>query len=306
LSSSWVHDDQEYELFDKTELRIAGIGLDRANLDDVAASVADVFGIPREDVYVIDARADRLALDIRRQTLDPRHVIGRKGALLAALAATPGVKTGPNTTIAADGLLGWIAEDEPEAFAALERSEEMRDTVGRTIARRALVLSTGPEVVDGHIQDTNQPYLLDQLRAAGFDARGGGAIDDDLDRLTHCLREAAGELGFGLIITTGGVGAECKDNTLEALLNLDPGAHTPYIVHFEQGRGRHAKDGVRIGVGSYGTATIIALPGPHDEVVAALPEVLESMAASRRVEQLAARLASVLREVIRGKFTHAH
>jgi molybdenum cofactor synthesis domain-containing protein len=302
LSNPGFHDGHQYELFDKTELRIAGIALDRANLDDVAASVAQVLGIPRGDVYVIDARDDRLALDIRRDTMDPRHIVGRRDALLAALAGTPGVRVGPDSTIAADGMLGWIGEDRAEALAALQRSDEMRDSIGRAIARRALVLSTGPEVVHGHIEDTNQPYVLEHLRAAGFDAREGGAVDDDRDRLTFRLREAASELGYGLVITTGGVGAESKDNTVEAILGLDPDAHTPYIMRFEQGQGRHAKDGVRIGVGSYGTATIVALPGPHDEVAAAVPELIDSMAAGDPTERLAARLVGVLRAVARAKW----
>jgi molybdenum cofactor synthesis domain-containing protein len=302
LSNTIFHDGREYDLFDKTELRIAGITLRHANLDDVAASVAQVLGIPPGDIYVIDAREDRLALDIRRDTIDPRQIVGKGDALLAALAATPGVGVGPGSTVTADGMLGWIGQDETEMLATLQRSQQMRDSIGRTIARRALVLSTGPEVVHGHIEDTNQPYVIEQLRAAGFDARGGGAVDDDRDRLTYRLREAAAELGYGLIITTGGVGAESKDKTVEAVVRLDPSAHTPYIVRFEQGHGRHVKDGVRIAVGSYGTATIVALPGPHDEVVAALPELVDSIAAGDSAEQMAVRLAAVLRDVIRAKF----
>ena len=302
MSRAWVHDGRELQLFDKTELRIEGIALDGAHLGDVAAAVAAVLGIPGDDVYVIDARADRLALDIRRDTMDPRAIVGKEAALLRALAAVPGVGTGPETTVTADGMLGWIAEDAAEGLAALGRADEMRATIGRTIARRALVLSTGPEVVHGHIEDTNQPYLLAHLSAAGFDARGGGAVDDDLDQLTQRLRDAAGELGFGLVVTTGGVGAESKDITVEAILALDPEAHTPYVVRFEAGLGRHAKDGVRIGVGSYGTATLVALPGPHDEVVAALPELVRWAAAGEPTERLAARLAAMLREVARSRF----
>jgi molybdenum cofactor synthesis domain-containing protein len=164
------------------------------------------------------------------------------------------------------------------------------------------VISTGPEVVHRHIEDTNQPYVVEQLRAAGFDARAGEAVDDDPDRLTYRLREAAAELGYGLIITTGGVGAEAKDNTIEAVLRLDPAAHTPYIVHFQPGHGRHAKDGVRIAVGSHGTATIVSLPGPHDEVTAAVPVLIMSNAAGESTQRLAARLAAILRGVIRSKF----
>jgi hypothetical protein len=59
---------------------------------------------------------------------------------------------------------------------------------------------------------------------------------------------------------------------------------------------------VRIAVGSYGTATIVALPGPHDEVAAAVPELIDSMAVGEPTERVAARLAAVLRAVARAKF----
>jgi hypothetical protein len=59
---------------------------------------------------------------------------------------------------------------------------------------------------------------------------------------------------------------------------------------------------VRIAIGSYGTATIVALPGPHDEVAAAVPELIDSIEAGEGTERLAARLAVVLRDVARAKF----
>ena len=59
-----------WDLLNKTELRIERIGLAAADLTEVAAAVAGVLGLPAEDVIVIDARDDVLALDVLRSTVD--------------------------------------------------------------------------------------------------------------------------------------------------------------------------------------------------------------------------------------------
>ena len=73
--------------------------------------------------------------------------------------------------------------------------------------------------------------------------------------------------GFGLIITTGGVGAESKDHSVEAVLKLDPHAITPWILKFTPDMKRHHKEAVRIAVGRVGICRIVSLPGPHAEVL---------------------------------------
>ena len=45
---------------------------------------------------------------------------------------------------------------------------------------------------------------------------------------------AAVEAGYGVVVTTGGVGAESKDHTIEALLKVDPQAATPYLTYFRR------------------------------------------------------------------------
>ena len=50
-----------------------------------------------------------------------------------------------------------------------------------------------------------------------------------------------------MIITTGGVGAEAKDRTIEATERLDPKTAVQWIVKYQK-QGRHVKEGVRIGV----------------------------------------------------------
>jgi hypothetical protein len=97
--------------------------------------------------------------------------------------------------------------------------------------------------------------------------------------------------GFGLIVTTGGVGAEGKDRTIEALLELDPMASTPYIIHYEKGTGRHEKDGVRIGISYVKPSLIIALPGPHEEVKIGIEVIIDGLKRGLDKEKLATALS---------------
>ena len=102
------------------------------------------------------------------------------------------------------------------------------------------------------------------------------------------------------------MGAEAKDCTLEALLALDPGAVTPHICKYEKGTGRHAKDGVRIGVGRAFDSLIVALPGPNDEVRASLDVLVEGLRSNLDKHALAEEIARNLRALLREKMGHRH
>ena len=71
----------EVELLEKTELFFSNIGLKRVNLDDVAGAVADVLGLARRDVAVIDVQSGTLTVDILRSTVTLENILGRKAAL---------------------------------------------------------------------------------------------------------------------------------------------------------------------------------------------------------------------------------
>jgi molybdopterin biosynthesis enzyme MoaB len=103
------------------------------------------------------------------------------------------------------------------------------------------------------------------LGSEGFTVDIGPVLRDDTDSISAALIDAV-DHGYGLIITTGGVGAESKDRTVEAVLKLDHQAATPYIMKYQKGTGRHEKEGVRIAVGSVGPIFMVSLPGPNDEV----------------------------------------
>jgi molybdenum cofactor synthesis domain-containing protein len=295
----------EYQLLEKTELRVEHVDLRGADLTHLAAVVASALGIPGDDVLVIDVRDDRLALDIHRTTLDPYAIVGRQADLLTALDQLPGVTVTERTTIAAEGMLGWIADDPARGRRALDRAQRIAADVTRTIARRAIVFPTGAEVIAGQIRDTNTPFLADTLDAAGYTVTTALALPDDVDRIAAGLAEAGEERGFGLVVTTGGVGAEDKDATVEALLRLDPDAAAPYVCTFPPG-GRHRKPGVRIAVGRVGTAVVVTLPGPHDEVRLGAAALVAGLRSGLDEQTLADGIARVLRDRLLGTMHRRH
>ena len=260
----------ELNLLEKTELRIHGLELSGVNLNELAARVAQVLELPANQVLVVDVREDHVCLDLLTPKINIRQIAGREQAVLKALTLMEGLTVGENARIDSSGILGLIAYDQNEALEIAALSQKMGSEIESNILRRALVFATGFEVKNEMIEDTNSPFLIDLLQKQGYAAEFGGILDDDLDIIANKLMEAT-ERGFGLVITTGGVGAEDKDFSVEAMNRIDRQAATPWIVKYEQGTGRHVKAGVRIGVGQYGLTTLINLPGPHDEVMAVAP-----------------------------------
>ena len=300
------HQYVEGDLYQKTELRIERIGLSNVNLTDAAAVVADALQLHRDEVLVIDARDDLLTLDVLREKIDPYLIVGKQDAILRGLAALPGLTVTANTRITSEGMLGWVALDAAEGVAALDRSKIMIDEVKRRIAKRAIVFSTGPEVKSGQIADTNKPTITARLEREGYKVRAGDNLDDDCDAIVSQLNDAIYSGGYGLVITTGGVGAEAKDCSVEALLEVDPAAATPYIAKFERGQGRHVKDGIRIAVGRVNDTLLVALPGPNDEVIIAMDVLVKGIHDDLPKDALAENIAAALREKLRRNHQHWH
>lgn len=117
------------------------------------------------------------------------------------------------------------------------------------------------------------------------------------------LIDFGGSSIFWLIrLITGGVGAEDKDRTIEAVLMVDPKAATPHILKYELGVGRHQhKDSVRIAVGKISQTLIVALPGPNDEVQLGLEALVKGLAAELRKDTLAENIATSLKERMKEK-----
>jgi molybdenum cofactor synthesis domain-containing protein len=294
----------KFDLLRKTELRIENVRLENANLTDIAACAANVLGIGRNDVLVVDYRDEALTLDILNSCINAHHIVGKKEVLFKALGMVSGVTVSGETALRSDGMLGWIALDEAPAKQALAKSEQMISQILENISKRAIVFSSGAEVERKQIQDTNTPAVIRRLEAEGYTVTRGETLKDDRVYISAKLRETADYGGYGLIVTTGGVGAEDKDHTVEAVTALDPEAATPYICHFKIGTGRHVKDGIRIAVGEYNGTMIIALPGPNDEVVTSMEVVAEGLKKTLGKAELAENIAGRLRAVLAEKMVH--
>lgn len=292
--------DIELNLLRKTELWIDGVRLENASLDEVARGVAEALGLGKEEVLVVDVRDDHIVLDILRSVVLASQIMGKSSEIMTRLAAVRGVFVSDRTTIHSEGALGWVVLDPEESKKAIEKSARMSAEIREKVAKRAIVFSTGGEVATGMIADTNFPLLEERLKGRGYRVKYGGILPDEVTTIAYRLERAVDE-GYGLIITTGGVGAEDKDCTVEALLRVDPRAETPYILKFEVGTGRHVKDGVRIGMGKVGLSRLVALPGPTREVAIAIERLLEALDEGWDEARTAEHIASALRKRWKGR-----
>jgi len=296
----------DYDLLKKTELVIEKINLNQANLTDIAVQAAQALGLKQNDVLVVDYRDETLTLDILDACVNANQIVGKKELLLQNLGRVSGVTVSSETAIRSNGMLGWIDLDRDSAQEALRQAEKMAADILDNVSKRVIVFSTGGEVAAGQVQDTNTPAIREGLTARGYRVTAGPTLKDDMVLIAAKLREAADYGGYGLIITTGGVGAEDKDQTVEAVKTLDPEAATPYICRYEIGTGRHVKDGVRIAVGRYMGSLIVALPGPNDEVKAGLTVLAQGLADKQDKHVLAENIAGALREILRKKMNGRH
>ncbi|HIR84189.1 MAG TPA: competence/damage-inducible protein A [Candidatus Galloscillospira excrementavium] len=293
-------------LLEKTELWVNEITLENANLTDMAHAVAGVLGLPENEVLVVDVRPRHITFDVLAKEVPQENIMGKEEAILEALGKIPGVHLTPESYLHSNGILGLICAGVEHPEAVLDRVAGMTSEIQSRIARRAIVFPTGFELKQGLIEDTNTPYLKGLLEERGYTVTVGEIMEDDLADICDKLDDALSR-GFGLILTTGGVGAEDKDHSVEAICRMDPTAATPYIVKFQQGTGRHVKDGVRIGVGREGPSLMVSLPGPHDEVECAAPVLLRGLEEGWSKEVLADRLAAVLADKWRQKgLGHGH
>ncbi len=285
----------EWDLLEKTTFWVEGAELQSANLDDTAAAAAEALGFDPREIMVVDVQPGIIAFDVLKKNVHAESVAGKAREILGSLAGVPGISRQPGASVHSEGVLGLIALDPQTAREVISRSAEMGQAVADAVARRACVFSSGSEVISGKIEDTNSPYLVQTLTEAGFKVEFGGIIQDSVSAAVSAL-EAAMMRGFGLIITTGGVGAESKDHSVEAVLKLDPHAATPWILKFTPDMKRHHKEGVRIAVGRVGICRIVSLPGPHAEVLLGSRALIGGLKAGLNDAALAESIASVIRE----------
>ncbi|MFZ0928932.1 MAG: molybdopterin-binding protein [Syntrophobacteraceae bacterium] len=285
----------EWNLLEKTTFWVEGAELHSANLDDAAAAAAEALGFGPREIMVVEVQPGIIAFDVLKKNIPAESVAGKAEQLLRGLAGVPGISLHPGASVHSEGVLGLIALDRHAALDVISRSAEIGQAVADAVARRACVFSSGSEVISGKIEDTNSPYLVQTLTQAGFRAEFGGIIQDSVPAAVSAL-DAALTRGIGLIVTTGGVGAESKDHSVEAVLKLDPNAATPWILKFTPDMKRHHKEGVRIAVGRVGICRIVSLPGPHAEVRLGSRALIEGLKAGLGDAALAESIASVIRE----------
>jgi len=297
-----VDDGLTLDLLDKRELRVEGVQLREANLGALAAAVARALELPPEEVLVTDVLGGVVTFDILRPKLYGHQLVGSWEAIRRGLTNVPGVTLQPDARITSNGVLGWIPTDPEVLNSALAQARSAAEGIAARIARRVCVLSTGAEVDRCEIEDTNRQTLSDAF-GDGYEVSFGGTVRDDRDLIAGRIRNAV-EAGYGVVITTGGVGAEDKDQTIEALVTVDPRAATPYLTFFPPGHQRHVKPGIRIGVGEFQGSVIISLPGPNEEVRLSAPVLLEHLRAGRRGADLAEPIAARLRAHLRSRMNH--
>jgi hypothetical protein len=285
----------EWDLLEKTTFWIEDIDLAEADLGRVAAAAAVALELPAEGVMVVDVRPGLVAFDIMQRKIRAEVIVGKEQEILQRLSKLPGVSINPGAAVHSEGVLGLIALDREEADRVLEISANIAENITQAVSRRAMVFASGAEVLAGKIKDTNSPYIMKALENSGYQADFGGVLDDDTVSVVNRL-EGALEKGYGLIITTGGVGAEDKDFNIEAVLRLDPQANTPWIIKFKPDYRRHFKEGIRIAVGRVGIARLVALPGPHEEAVSGCDRLLEGIRRGLEDDLLAEYIASAIRE----------
>ena len=291
----------EHNLFEKTELWIKGISLDNVDLDEIAKIVADTLHLQRKELLVTDVQGESLVVDILRSSIDAHAIIGKEEELLRRLSAHPGVTITEKTSVGSQGLLSWIAVESAEGQKALKKSEEMAKEIQARLLKTAIVFSSGTEVANGQVMDTNTPTISRRLKEEGYSVKVGPTLKDDEVLIAAHLRQAVDE-GYGLAITTGGVGAEDKDRTIEAVLMVDPEAIAIPVFKYQLGVGRHQhKNTVRIAVGKIFQTLIVALPGPNDEVQLGLESLVKGLASHFSKDQLAENIANSLKERIKGK-----
>ena len=266
----------ELDLLSKSELWVVGIRLADVDLTALAAVAADVLGLSAAEVFVTDVRGDHVVFDVVAPSVDLNAVAGRENALLDALRSFPGVVLRKDANVHSHGVLGVIGAPADQAEAIVAAAARLEANLRRYVRSSVAVLSTGGEVARGEIEDTNFAAAKEIMGEAGYRVSSAGVAEDDesiiAGRLAMMLED-----GHGVILTTGGVGAEDKDRTIEAMQQLVPDLSTAILATYAVGHGRHVKPHVRVACGRLGETMLVALPGPTREVRAALPALIAAL-----------------------------
>lgn len=295
----------DVQLLGKTEIWMQGIALNDTNLPELARAAARVLSLPEEQVFVTDVRESLVVLDVLQPKLALEQVVGKQEEIFKAVGKLPGVIISDHAEIHSEGVLGVIGTTREQAQNLVANAKRMERQIEQYASGRVAVISTGAEIIAGEVEDTNFSAIRNVLGDAGFEVFYGGIAGDTEREIAGMIARLSGE-GYGLIITTGGVGAEDKDHTVEAVEGLDPNLAIAILAQYKQGHGRHVKDAVRICIGQLGWTTVISLPGPTHEVKLALPVIVKELKAGTSAARLVEALAKPLRETLPATHDHNH
>jgi len=282
------------DLLSKTELWVEGILLSDVDLTRLAHCAGAVLDLGPEHIFVTDVRDGRVVFDVVAPNVSLEAIAGKEVPLLAALGAFPGVTLGASASVHSHGVLGVIGAPAEQATDIIANAAKLEAGLHAYVAKSVVVLSTGGEVARGEIEDTNFAAVQSAMGAQGYLVHHAGVVEDDealiAARIGFLLEE-----GYGLIITTGGVGAEDKDKTIEAMQRLAPDLSTAILAEYAVGHGRHVKPHVRVACGRIGTVLLVAMPGPTREVTAAVPHLMTAIAQGLAPAAMAEAIAAPIR-----------
>jgi hypothetical protein len=285
----------DWKLLNKTTIWAEGVDLAGADLSLVSRRVAGVLMLQDHELAVVDVRPGTIAFDVMRRTVRPEWIVGKEDAMIQVLASTDGVSVREGALIHSEGILGAISLPTSAAATVLARSERMRDEVAERLARRAVVFASGEELASGAVRDLNSTFVIDALTEAGYDAEFGGVLRDDVAAAEYVLSDALSR-GFGLVVTTGGIGAEDKDHARGIIARFDSDPYAAKVLGFRVDHERHHHDGVYVVVGDAGIVRLIALPGPTVEAKLACTRMIEALKLGYDKARLAEFVADGLRE----------
>ena len=296
----------DLDLLSKTELWVEDIVLSDVDLTQLSVCAGGVLDLGIEDIFVTDVRDRRVVFDVVSPKVSLDGIAGKEDALLSALAAFPGVLIGQRASVHSHGVLGVIGAPAEQAADIIANAAKLEANLQAYVSRLVVVLSTGGEVARGEIEDTNYDAVKSVLGKQKYFVEHAGVVEDDEALIAARIGHLMGE-GYGLIITTGGVGAEDKDKTIEAMQRVAPDLSTAVLAQYTVGHGRHVKPHVRVACGRVGETLLVALPGPTREVLAALPVLAQAMNQGLPPAMIAEAIAAPIRALWHAhKLAHSH
>jgi len=80
---------------------------------------------------------------------------------------------------------------------------------------KAEIIAIGDELLNGDVENTTTPFIIDQIRSLGYDLIRATTVGDETDRIARAVQGALG--AAEIVILTGGLGPTPDDITREAL-----------------------------------------------------------------------------------------